>query len=81
MSWYVYVLECSDDSLYTGVTNNLDNRIKVHNLGKGAKALRGRLPVSLIYQELYNTHSEALIREAEIKSWKREDKLKLIQGD
>ncbi len=76
---YVYILLCSDNTLYTGWTNDLDNRVAVHNDGTGAKYTKARLPVKLIYSEEFNTKSEALKREHEIKSMRREDKLKLIE--
>jgi putative endonuclease len=77
---YVYILKCKDETLYTGYTNDLDNRIKVHNSGKGAKYTRCRLPVELIYFEKYETKSEAMKREYYIKTLKRVDKIKLIDG-
>jgi len=75
---YVYILKCKDETLYTGYTNDLKNRIKVHNSGKGAKYTRCRLPVELVYYEEYETKSEAMKREYYIKSLKRIDKIKLI---
>ncbi len=81
MNWFVYILKCSDESLYTGITVDLDKRVKVHNAGKGSKSLLGRRPVSLVFSELYNSRSEALKREAEIKSWNRDKKIRLIMGD
>jgi putative endonuclease len=80
MSWFVYIVKGSDDSLYTGISNNVEKRIETHNRGKGSKSLRGKLPVSLAYSELYNSRTEALVREAEIKSWDRKKKLILISG-
>lgn len=77
---YVYILECHDGTLYTGYTNNLEKRIKVHNHGKGAKYTRVRLPVRLVYYEVFVTKSEALKREYAIKSMKRQDKIKLINS-
>ena len=76
--WFVYIVQCQDNSLYTGITNNLEKRIKAHNNKRGAKAVKGKLPVKLVYQEQYNKKQSALSRESEIKSLKREDKLKLI---
>jgi putative endonuclease len=76
---YVYILKCKDETLYTGYTNDLKNRIKVHNSGKGAKYTRCRLPVELVYYEEYETKSEAMKREYYIKSLKRIDKIKLIE--
>jgi putative endonuclease len=76
---YVYILKCKDETLYTGYTNDLKNRIKVHNSGKGAKYTRCRLPVELVYCEEYETKSEAMKREYFIKSLKSIDKIKLIE--
>lgn len=77
---YTYILKCNDGSLYTGWTNDLKNRVDVHNSGKGAKYTRARLPVKLVYFESFNTKSEAMKREYEIKNLKRVDKIKLIKG-
>lgn len=77
---YVYILSCSDKTLYTGYTVNLERRLKVHNKGRGAKYTRGRLPVKLIYYEEYDNKSTALKREHEIKKLNRNDKLKLINS-
>ena len=78
LSWYVYILECNDNSLYTGITNNLDKRITAHNSGKGAKYTKTRAPVRLVYKESYKTRKESLKREIEIKRLKRIEKLALI---
>lgn len=75
---YIYILKCSDDTLYTGWTTNLEKRIKTHNSKKGAKYTRGRTPVTLVYFEKFKTKSEALKREITIKKFSREEKLKLI---
>lgn len=77
-SFYVYILKCSDESLYTGYTINLNNRIRVHNLGKASKYTRGRLPVSLLYYEIFDTKGKALKREYAIKKLSKEKKLQLI---
>ena len=77
-NWYLYIVECSDTKLYTGITNNLQRRIKDHNNGEGAKFTRGRIPVKLRYSEKCKSRSKALKREFEIKSLKRNKKLKLI---
>ena len=78
---YVYILECSDKTLYTGYTNNLDNRIKAHNEGKGAKYTKSRLPVKLVYSESFDDKKEAMSREWFIKHrMTREEKVKLIKG-
>ena len=78
MDWYVYILECNDQSLYTGITNNLQNRVIAHNSGKGAKYTKARLPVKLVYKESYKTKGDSLKREFEIKKMKRTEKLDLI---
>ncbi|MBW4829033.1 MAG: GIY-YIG nuclease family protein [Clostridiaceae bacterium] len=75
---YIYILECSDKTLYTGWTNNLEKRIKTHSKGKGAKYTRARLPVKLVYFEKYNDKISAQKREYEIKQMSRKEKLKLI---
>lgn len=77
--FYVYILRCSDDTLYTGYTVDLDNRIITHNSGLGAKYTRGRLPVSLVYKETFKTKSEAMKREISIKKLNRKAKLNLIK--
>ena len=78
-NWKVYILECSDNSLYTGITNNLPKRIKTHNEKKGAKYTRARTPVNLVYSEGDFSRSEASKREYQIKKLSRENKLKMIQ--
>lgn len=75
--WYVYILRCGDGSLYTGITVDVENRLKAHRAGKGAKYTRGRGPLELIHQERYGTKSEALRRELEIKALSRQEKLAL----
>ena len=71
-------MECNDNSLYTGITNNLQKRITAHNSGKGAKYTKARLPVKLVYKENYKTKGDSLKREFEIKKLKRIQKLNLI---
>lgn len=82
MKWFVYIVKCKDGSLYTGITTDIKRRIKEHNSNnvKGARSLRGRRPVQLVYTESYETQSQARTREAEIKKWKREQKIKLIEN-
>lgn len=75
--WVVYILRCSDDTLYTGITPDLAARIALHNQGKGAKYTRGRGPVTPVYQESCETYSQALKREYEIKRLSRKEKLSL----
>lgn len=77
---FIYILECGDGSLYTGWTTDIDDRIKTHNSGQGAKYTRSRLPVKLVYFEEVEDRSAALKREAAIKKLTREKKLKLINS-
>lgn len=76
---YTYIVECSDGTLYTGWTNNLEKRIAMHNSGKGAKYTKTRLPVVLKYYEEFQTKEEAMSREYKIKQLSRKEKLKLIE--
>ncbi|TJX65151.1 GIY-YIG nuclease family protein [Soehngenia saccharolytica] len=76
--YYVYIGLCSDGSLYTGFTNNLEERFKTHNSGKGAKYTRSRLPIKLVYYESFDNKSIALKREIEIKSLSHKEKMHLI---
>ena len=78
--WYLYILRCKDDSLYTGITTDVEKRLEAHRAGKGAKYTRGRGPLELVYREECGDHSDALRREAEIKRLPREEKLKLIKN-
>lgn len=78
MSWFVYVLQCSDNTLYTGVTNDLERRLEAHQKGVGSKYTRGRIPVHLLaYKELPN-RSEAQSIEHQVKNLNRKRKLQLI---
>ena len=70
---YVYILRCGDDSLYCGWTTNLEARILQHNAGQGAKYTRSRLPVELVYYEMYEDRHEALSRDWHMKRLKSED--------
>lgn len=79
--FYTYILQCSDGTLYTGFTNNIENRISTHNKGLGAKYTRGRLPVKLVYKEKFTGKSEALKREHSIKKLTRKEKMKLIKSE
>ncbi|MGM0414566.1 MAG: GIY-YIG nuclease family protein [Bacillota bacterium] len=76
---YVYIVKCTDDSLYTGYTNDPPRRIAEHNSGTGAKYTRGRGPVKLVYLEEFSNKSEAMKREYEIKQLSRPEKLELIR--
>ncbi len=82
ISWYVYIVRCADETLYTGITTNIPKRILQHNTDNklGSRFVRVRRPVRLIYQEVFPTRSSALRREFEIKGWSRKKKLTLING-
>ena len=75
--WFVYLLTCSDDTLYCGITNNLEKRLTIHNSGKGAKYTRSRLPVSLLKSFKAESKSIALKIERKIKKLSRKQKLEL----
>ncbi len=77
---FTYIVECSDGTLYTGWTNNLEHRVETHNVGKGAKYTKSRRPVKLVYFETYSSKEEAMRREWEIKQLSRIEKWKLIQA-
>lgn len=77
-AWTLYIIECQDGSLYTGITNQLARRIQQHRTGKGAKFFRGHVPQSLVYTEGHEDRSSASRREWAIKQLSRSDKLKLI---
>ncbi len=72
--WVVYMLRCKDNSLYTGMTNNLENRIAMHSVGKGAKYTRNRGPFVLQYTETFQTRSQAAKREYELKQLSKKAK-------
>jgi len=78
MSWYVYIIECNDGKLYTGITTDLKRRLGEHNSGKGCKFSRSRAPVKLVYSHSTSSRSKALKKEAWIKSLSRKEKLLLI---
>lgn len=77
---YTYIVKCSDETLYTGWTNNLKKRLEAHNSGKGAKYTKNRRPVELVYFEEYDTEQEAMKREYAIKQLSRQKKLALIHS-
>lgn len=77
--WFVYILRCSDDSLYTGITKDVVRRVEQHNAGTASRYTRSRLPVILEYQEPQTSQSEALKRELAIKALSRGEKELLIQ--
>lgn len=78
MDWSVYIIICSDGSLYTGISTDVERRFLEHRAGKGAKYFRGRQPIQIGYQEAGHNHSTASKREAMIKKLSRHEKLALI---
>jgi len=80
MSYTVYILQCCDKSLYTGIAQDLEKRINEHEAGKGSKYVRSRLPVTVVHTETAPSKSEALKREHEIKQMTKVEKLVLV-GD
>ena len=76
--WQVYILRCTDGTLYTGIATDVSARLVTHNAGKGAKYTRGRLPVALAYQEAAASHSAALKREHAIKRLSAAEKRRLV---
>ena len=76
--WSLYILQCSDGSFYTGVTNDLERRLKMHQAGKASRYTRTRGPVEMLYSETCGDRSSALIRECEVKEWPRAKKEGLI---
>ncbi|ANZ34212.1 GIY-YIG nuclease family protein [Staphylococcus carnosus] len=77
--YFIYIVRCRDGSLYTGYTNDVIARVEKHNSGKGAKYTKTRRPVKLVYQEAFETKSEAMKREYQIKTYTRMQKLQLIE--
>ncbi len=78
--FFVYILRCRDGSLYTGMTNDLEKRMEAHSRGKGSRYVRSRLPFKLVHSESFETKSQAMMRENEIKMMKRGEKARLIKG-
>jgi putative endonuclease len=79
MNWLLYIILCSDDSLYTGITTDLERRLRQHAAGKGAKYFRARRPVEVVYLETGHSRSSASRREARIKRLSRDEKLLLVR--
>ena len=77
MEHYAYIVECADHTYYCGYTNDLEKRIKTHNLGRGAKYTKPRLPVVLVYYEIFQTKEEAMSREWHLKRLSHDEKKKL----
>ena len=79
-SWFFYIVRCRDDSLYSGITIDLEDRLREHNKGTGAKYTSARRPVTLVYCERYDNVSKARKREEQIKGWSKIKKERLIGG-
>lgn len=79
MPYFTYIALCSDQTLYTGYTNNIQDRELTHNQGKGAKYTKARLPIKIVHIEEFKTRSEAMKREYAIKQLSKQQKLKMIQ--
>jgi len=78
-NWYVYIVQCRDKSLYTGISTDVEARINKHNAGKGARYTRSRKPVHLVYKQKMQSESAARKREIELKCWPRSKKLQLVK--
>lgn len=78
--FYVYIVKCKNGTYYTGYTNNLENRIKLHNKGDGAKYLKGKVPVKLVYAKEYKYYKNALHGERNLKKLTRKEKEQLIKN-
>ena len=78
--WFTYIIECEDKSLYTGCTNDLARRFKQHFEGIGGKYTASHKPIKILFSEKYNTRSEALRRESQIKGWSHGKKIKFIKS-
>jgi predicted GIY-YIG superfamily endonuclease len=77
--WFVYLVRCCDGSIYTGITDDIEARLRKHNEGKGAKYTASRRPVKLLYSESHPDRGSALRREAELKSWRKHQKEALLK--
>jgi putative endonuclease len=78
--WYFYIVKCKDNSLYSGIAIDVDDRVREHNRGTGAKYTLARKPVTLVYCERHSNVSEARKRESQVKGWSRTKKEQLILG-
>jgi putative endonuclease len=79
--YYLYILLCSDNTLYTGITNDIEKRMNTHKMGKGSKYVRSRVPFKLIYKEQHPDKSAVCKRESEIKGWTRQEKISTLKLD
>lgn len=78
--WFLYILECGDGSFYTGVTKDLERRLAQHRGGKASRYTRTHLPVKLVYSEVCESRTVALVRECAVKALPREKKERLVEG-
>ena len=78
--WFLYILECNDSSLYTGITKDIEKRLKMHGSGKASHYTCARRPVKLLYQENCRGRTQALVRECEVKAFSRRKKEELIHA-
>lgn len=79
-NWELYILQCGDGSLYTGIAVDVEKRFAAHSAGKGAKYTRGRGPLRIVYREVCGSHSDALKRELAVKALSREEKEIIINS-
>jgi putative endonuclease len=78
--WYLYIARCLDESLYIGITSDVDKRIKRHNQGHGSKWIKQHGKADIVYTEVFDSYLEAYRRELQIKKWSRKKKENLIKG-
>jgi putative endonuclease len=78
--WFLYILKCSDNSFYTGITNDLSRRLKMHSSGRASHYTRTHGPVELLYQELCGSRTEALVRECAVKAFSKKKKEELVKA-
>ena len=78
--WFLYILRCKDRSLYTGITKDIERRLKMHNDGKGSRYTRTRRPVRLVYQETFSSRTPALVRECALKALPKKKKEALVHN-
>jgi putative endonuclease len=78
--WFLYILKCCDGSFYTGITKDLERRLKMHQAGKASRYTRSHRPVEMIYQEAVGNRTKALIRECAVKELSRKKKEELVSG-
>jgi len=78
--WFLYILKCCDDSFYTGITKDLERRLKMHQTGKASRYTRVHRPVEMVYHEKCGDRTQALVRECEVKEWPRKKKEALVSG-